>query len=236
VALVGLAAFLGGAALAGWALFNPHRPPQPSPAGPQQPHAGSADWWYAGREPRLGEPARDLTLSPLSSSGEVQLHSLLGRKPLVLVFGSLTCNLFYDHVPALEHLYQAYHDRADFLLVYLREAGHPMPGVEFLLPPGGAGQSSPRLPREEHRLAARRAMAVVGLHLPTALDTEDGQAMTRYAAFPLRLVVLDAGGRVALDLGRGTVRPWDLGLVEHWLRDHATAGATPESPEPGVPQ
>jgi hypothetical protein len=43
-----------------------------------------------GREPRIGDPAPDVVLSPLDGSGTIHLAEKVGGRPLLLIFGSYT--------------------------------------------------------------------------------------------------------------------------------------------------
>jgi hypothetical protein len=194
------------------------------------------------QEPKwgIGDPAPDFTLPRADSSGPTRLRDLVGRKPVVLVFGSLSCTLFDRCRPALARLYQDNHARAEFLFVNIREAAQHVSGLEFLIPAGQREEwpeeTVCRCSLEEHRRAVRKALARTGFPLPTVIDREDEEVMYQYGAFPMRLVVVDAGGRVALDLGRAVglgreVEGWDLLAVDDWLRAHAvTPGAVDSSP------
>src|SRR5262249_17896908 len=55
------------------------------------------------------------------------LSKLLGRKPIVLIFGNFTCGPFRSLYPAVEAVYERHKDKAEFLMVYVREA-HPTDG------------------------------------------------------------------------------------------------------------
>jgi hypothetical protein len=159
-----------------------------------------------------GVPAPGFTLPAIRGRDRVTLSSYHGR-PVVLLFGSLTCDLFCKRSADLEHLYQAHKDRAEFLFVSVTESGHRIPGLEFMLEkaePGGLD------PFEDRRARLAKAMDRVGLSMPGVVDTGTA-AEAAYDAFPLRLVVVDASGRVALDLGRPLADPWDLREVEAWL-------------------
>ncbi|MBX9584819.1 MAG: redoxin domain-containing protein [Gemmataceae bacterium] len=176
-----------------------------SPADGSNPEYGQGYVWNPfDRRLPAGSPAPDFDL-PAVGGGRVTLARFRGR-PLVLVFGSFTCDKVCDRAVELERLYRAHRDRAAFLLVNVTEANHPIPGLEFVT--GG-----PPADRAERIAEAGR---VTGLSLPAAVD--EGQAAERaYNAFPARLVVVAADGTVGLDLGRPMSAPWDLGEVEAWL-------------------
>jgi len=66
-------------------------------------------------------------------------------------------------------------------------------------------------------------MQVKGFSMPGVIDPEDAPAEKAYDAFPLRLLVVDFDGRIAVDQGRGLPGdgdPWDFGAIERWLDGH----------------
>jgi len=77
-----------------------------------------ADKWL----PSLSEPAADFTLPDVVTSKNVSLHDFRGKTPVVLVFGSYTCPNFRSSAEALKALQVKYGAKAQFLLVYIREA------------------------------------------------------------------------------------------------------------------
>jgi Flp pilus assembly protein TadD len=144
--------------------------------------------------PLVGRPAPDVELLRPDGSA-FRLSSLRGR-PLVLVLGSYTCPQLRHGAPAVNRLHARYGDRARFLLGYLREA-HPE---------GEAWESTINR-REGIRLPEARSVAERGEHaalcrreleIPyeAALDGLDGKAEAAFSAFPSRVFVIDAGGRV----------------------------------------
>src|SRR5262249_1230589 len=70
-----------------------------------------------------GQPAPPFTLPKVADDGELSLTSLRGQ-PVVLAFGSFTCNLLMDQMPKLQALHRVYGDRAAFVFVHVTEAGH----------------------------------------------------------------------------------------------------------------
>src|ERR1051326_1795834 len=88
--------------------------------------------------PRIGDPAPNFELADLDGNW-LRLSDLRGR-PVVLEFGSYTCPIFSDRVPAMEQLARE-HPEASFLVIYVREA-HP-----------GEVQSA------HHRLAEKKSAA-----------------------------------------------------------------------------
>ncbi len=77
--------------------------------------------------PKLGETGPDFQLKTNDGAADISLSSLVGPKPVVLVFGNFTCGPFRSHAGNLEKLYHRFKDRASFVMVYVREA-HPTDG------------------------------------------------------------------------------------------------------------
>ncbi len=173
------------------------------------------------KAPRVGDRAPDFTLPTIADPRhQVTLSRLIGRRPVVLVFGSFSCLVFVNHVEQLERLYQDNKGRAEFLFVNVQEAGHVIPGLEFVVEGrnAGFGQSA-----EDRRRGTRRAMELKGLTIPAVIDPDGAAAEAPYDGYPTRLVVLDAKGRIALDQGQGLPgeEPWDLGAIDRWLKAQA---------------
>jgi hypothetical protein len=167
--------------------------------------------WVSGKL-KTDQAAIDFRLPDLADGREVRLASLYARKPVVLIFGSFSCNVFLGEVPDVEQFYRNHKDQAEFLFVYIEEAGHQIPELEPIL------ATVPKGP-DNRRQRVQKVRDSLGLTLPTVLDTANQLAQYAYDAYPRRMVVVDRGGRLALDLGRGlTGSPWDLAQVDEWLR------------------
>jgi hypothetical protein len=151
-----------------------------------------------------GAAAPDLTLRTLSGETAGRLSDFQGR-PVVLVFGSFSCNLFDQEAPGLERLYQAYKDRVIFLMVNIGEAGHPRPCLEEAFGPHRqTASSSGRAPAWVE--VAKHQLRVT---LPIYWVVEPAE-LTAYHPWPLRLVLIGADGRVARDAGLGIWQDWRL--------------------------
>jgi hypothetical protein len=168
----------------------------------------------------VGAPAPDFALPTLAGDKLVSLASFRGARPVVLLFGSLSCDVFCGHVPVLEKLHQEYQRRAAFLFVNIKEAGHKLPGLEFLVFGHGAATTPSQKLRSQRTM---RAMELRGFTMPAVIDSEEGLAERAYDAWPLRLVVVDGAGKIALDLGRGVQHDWDFAELEAWLEENAAA-------------
>lgn len=166
----------------------------------------------------VGMPAPDFTLPRASDGQPIHLADLLGRRPTVLIFGSFGCNLFCKRLDGLRELHEKYKDQAEFLFVYVQEAPHPFPK------PLRNAMADPNAPVDApaNRLARVRAgLEHFGLTFPCVLDTEDGQALKAYGAYPQRIVLIDRTGRIALDVGHGLPTGMSLWHASDWLDKYA---------------
>lgn len=147
---------------------------------------------------RVGALAPEFTLSDVDNTHAQPLSGLRG-KPTVLVFGSCTCPPFVASTTAIDELYAKYRLRANFLMVYIKEAhpidGRQVPGVAFRV-------VSPKTTAERCTLA-RAFDQTVEIDLPIVVDTIDDAVSRLYSPWPNRMVIIDAAGVVvdAADAG-----------------------------------
>jgi peroxiredoxin len=167
---------------------------------------------WISRKFEAGTLAPDFRVPDTRDGHEVRLVDFRGRKPVVLVFGSFSCDVFCNQIDEVERLYRQYKNRAEFLFVHVDDAYHTIPGLQ----PAMADLPPTRANRAER---TRRATAFLGLTFPTFIDRADGRIESAYDAWPKRMVLVDTDGRVALDAGRGFPDGWDLGKVEAWLKE-----------------
>ena len=102
----------------------------------------------------------------------------------------------------MRRLYEETKDRARFLLVYIREA-HPKDewvmddneerGLSIAQPTSHAARIA----------AAKECVADFHLEMPTAVDGLDDRVKNTYGAWPDRIYVIDARGRIAYQGGVG---------------------------------
>jgi hypothetical protein len=152
--------------------------------------------------PALDGTAPDFTLKTVGGRDEVTLSKLVGPKPVVLVFGNVTCGPFRTQAGNVEALHHRYKDRATFLMVYVREA-HPTDG--WSMASNERVGVSIRQPRTyDERVAVARTCSVrLALGFPMLVDTIDDVVGSRYSGMPSRLYLLDLQGKVAYKSGRG---------------------------------
>jgi Flp pilus assembly protein TadD/thiol-disulfide isomerase/thioredoxin len=143
--------------------------------------------------PLVGRPAPDVELR--TPDGRAQPLSALRGRPLLLAFGSFTCPQLRHGAPLLNALYERFHDRVSFRLVYIREA-HPEGEWQSTIN-ARQGVSLPEAKSEpqraEHAALCRRRLAIP---YEALLDDMGGTAEKAFSAFPSRAFVLDAAGKV----------------------------------------
>jgi thiol-disulfide isomerase/thioredoxin len=152
--------------------------------------------------PRLDETAPDFTLRTSDGKSEITLSKVVGRKPVVLIFGNFTCGPFRSHAGNFEKLYQRYKDRAHFVMVYVREA-HPTDGWRMEsneLKGVSTAQPDTYGKRVE---VAQKCGRLLGLGFPMLVDTIDDAVGARYSGMPGRFYLIDRTGKIAFKNGRG---------------------------------
>jgi pimeloyl-ACP methyl ester carboxylesterase/thiol-disulfide isomerase/thioredoxin len=159
--------------------------------------------------PSIGEPAPDFELVDLDGT-LLTLSDLRGR-PVVLEFGSYTCPIFSDRVPAMEQLARE-HPQATFLVIYVREA-HP-----------GEIQGAHRSLAEK-RLAAHKLTLEEALSRRVLVDSVEGATHRAYGGAWNPVYVIDANGRVAMR------QAWN-----HPSDVAATLSALESGVQPGIPE
>jgi hypothetical protein len=165
-----------------------------------------------------GGPAPDLWLPNLRKQGQIHLAELWRRKPLVLLFGSFSCDIFDEQIKPMQALYDTYHDQMEFLMVCIREAGHDNVSARFLYE--RADLENETIDHREQRSC--RAADYLHFTIPMASDREDRKAEMAYQGFPTRIVVVDTGGKIVLNAGIFTRTMRTSGQFGVWLKDYLT--------------
>jgi type I thyroxine 5'-deiodinase len=113
-----------------------------------------------------------------------------------------------------------YRNKAEFLLVYIREA-HPdsvlytfQDGKEVLTK---IGQTYTLAERSK---AAHQCVATLKLTMPAVVDKEDNEVNKLYAAWPDRLMIVGIDGKLAYKGGPGP-GGFKVYEVEQWLKANA---------------
>ena len=165
--------------------------------------------------PNLGDAAPSFTLRSPDGSQTYELAKMIGRRPVVLVFGNFTCGPFRSYYPEVETLYSEYKDVATFLMIYVREA-HPTDGWAM-----EANTKAKVAVKQPTTLAERAAVCnLFGERLkatvPLAVDDVNDATGNAYSGMPARLYLIDPQGKVAYKSGRGPFG-FKVGEVEQAL-------------------
>ncbi len=134
---------------------------------------------------------------------------------------------------SLHDLYQQYHDRVQFIVIYIREA-HPVDGWWL---GGGVFGLAMKVRRskaatdvydpktmEERRQVAARCESALQYGIPTLVDEIDDPVNRAYAAIPTRLYLVGTDGRVVYAGGLGPFgfKPQELKVaIERLLDENA---------------
>ena len=110
---------------------------------------------------------------------------------------------------ALNEWYAEYKDRADFVVVYVREA-HPDDGwqADSNLDDGVVYNAPQTF--EERKTIARACEVGLALKIPLVIDKMDDAVEKAYRGWPDRLFIIGKDGKVAYDGGPGPsgFQPW----------------------------
>jgi thiol-disulfide isomerase/thioredoxin len=152
--------------------------------------------------PKLNQPAPNFTLKTVDGKESVQLSNLIGRKPVVLVFGNFTCGPFRSFYPDVDNVYQRFKNEANFLMVYVREA-HPTDGWK-MDSNARVGVSIQQPKTFEDRVGvAGQFCSRLKPSMPVVVDEINDPVGNAYSGMPARLYVIDTQGKVAYKSGRG---------------------------------
>lgn len=181
--------------------------------------------WALARMPD-GEPAPDFTLPDLRTGAKVTFSQYRGSRPAVLVFGSPGCNLFCDSAGMVRRLHEQYKEKVAFVFIHVTNAPHSLPKQVTL----AYEKVESETPTAEQRQAkARAGVDFFEFPFPCLLDTEDKRVETLYDAWPRRLIVVQANGRIARDIGRGIANFWSYQAVRDCLAQQLPKGAAKEA-------
>jgi tetratricopeptide (TPR) repeat protein len=143
----------------------------------------------------VGSIAPDFALLSPSGDGRVRLSDFRGKRPVAVILGSYTCPKFRSQAGALNALYERYHDRVEFLLVYIREAHGTSSWQSTINQREGIDLSDP-LSFEQKREYASSCLRKLKIKYKAAVDPMDNITEKAYSAWPSRLYLVDKKGRV----------------------------------------
>ena len=131
---------------------------------------------------------------------------------------------------SLHDLYERYHDRVQFIVIYIREA-HPVDGwwlgggvfglVMKVQRSKAATDVYDSKTMEERRQVAARCESALQYGIPTLVDEIDDPVNRAYAAIPTRLYLIGTDGRVVYAGGLGPFgfKPQELKVAIETLLD-----------------
>ena len=118
-------------------------------------------------------------------------------------------------------MYQTYKDRAEFLLVYIREA-HPDSVLFTKTDKKGKEQLKKITQTDSVKARSETAMmcaVTLNMTIPTLIDGKDNKVNAAYAGWPDRLAVVGLDGKIAYygEKGPKGFKPTE---VEKWLKEN----------------
>jgi hypothetical protein len=140
--------------------------------------------------------APDFTLRQRGSSEQIHLASVVGERPLILIFGSYTCPKFRFEARALNAMYQRYHIQAAFLMIYVQEA-HTEEGWQSSVNQRENIALPPAKTIEQKEGNAGTCSRKLDLKFPIVIDGLDRKVEMAYAGWPSAVYVVDKNGRIA---------------------------------------
>jgi len=154
--------------------------------------------WVRARRGKLavGQEAPDFDLATRDGGSRVRLSALRGSRPVVLIFGSYTCPPFRREMPEVSKVYADYKERAAFYFVYIEEAhAHDVWPL--------VSNAKEKIVFGTARDAGER-VSVAGLcakelkvEFPILVDDMQNGVADAYTAWPTRMYVVDASGKIA---------------------------------------
>ncbi len=113
----------------------------------------------------------------------IQNNQLIGKRPLLLIFGSKTCPMTVSSIAALKRLYDEFGDQVEFVTLNVREA-HPAEHI-------------PQPQNFEQKLENARAMrSELGIPWPVAVDDIDGTLHRALDPKPNAAYLVNSEGRI----------------------------------------
>ena len=127
----------------------------------------------------------------------------------------------------MRQFFEKHGDRAQFLFVYIYEAPHEWPEAlrQFAEAP-----DAPLDSRDRHLSQISAGMKRFDLPFPCLIDNDQDEVATLYNAYPLRLVVVDSDGRIAIDSDFNPSQPFPWKKISDWL-DRQSASLSPSYAE-----
>jgi peroxiredoxin len=180
---------------------------------------------------KAGDAAPEFSLPRVGADGEIALADYRGKKPVVLIFGTMSCPPYRRGVVDFRDLYESYKDRVEFLQVYIREA-HP----DSILYVVQDGKEVLQKIEQTTTVEARQANAEVcrttlKLNFPAVADREDNKVSQAYGGWPNRLVIVDQDGKVAW-ISDARPSAFQAEPIADWLKQHVGPPAAKTAARP----
>ncbi len=146
----------------------------------------------------------------ITTDGERLVNSdLFGDKPVLFIFGSMTCPMTSSAAPSVQALFDQFGDRVNFVMLYVREA-HP-------------GEKITQSESIDEKLEIARALKkFYGIDWTVAADTIDGDLHRALDPKPNSAFLMDSNGTIAFR----SLWAADYAALRQAL-DAVTAGRTP---------
>lgn len=152
--------------------------------------------------PELEAIAPNFKLETVDGKQKIELKSLIGKKPIVLVFGNYTCGPYRITYGSVEDIRKRYAEEVEFVSVYVREA-HPTDGWRMTFNDrSGVVLPQPRTKSERVKVATE-CFSTLKMTMPLLVDDLDDHVGNLYSGMPSRLYLIDRDGKVAYKSGRG---------------------------------
>ena len=167
----------------------------------------------------VGDAAPDFALKRRDGEGVLKLSSFKGEKPVVLVFGSITCSPFRQKVMGVKSLHEKYGEKAEFVMIYIREA-HPESIIQVQKDGKALLKKFEQTDNYAQRLDnAQYCSGLLKLPFPIVVDGDDNKVKEAYAGWPIRLMVVDEKGEIAFDGGKGP-KGFEADKLGEWLAEN----------------
>ena len=143
----------------------------------------------------FGDAAPEVMVTSLDGADERPLTDRFGIRPVVLAFGSYTSPAFRQSLPRLQNLAGQFEGRVQMVIVYIKEAHAD---DEWQVDENREMEIAYRQPTtmDERLHIASQFASNYDLRLPIVVDAMDNAAGNAYAAWPVRLYVVDEAGTV----------------------------------------
>lgn len=152
--------------------------------------------------PTVGDAAPDFELATPDGKKKLRFKDHVGKKPVVLVLGNFTCGPFRGLYAEIENVVGRYRDKAEFVMVYVREA-HPTDGWAMESnAKAGVAVTQPTTNAERAKVC-EQFRAKLKPTIPVVVDGVDDKVGNAYSGMPGRLYVIDPQGKVTYKSGRG---------------------------------